>query len=124
VNRRIASPSSGATETTRTLADVSVTGWVSIESVTSSVEIALSSRRRIVSSVNTPCVIAASTRLAPRSISTAATSASVPPVTVKSSTISAVLPATSPIRWLIARAPCRSSRCFSAIASGDPSAAA
>src|SRR5215831_10643349 len=56
--RRIASPKSGATETTSTLED-SATGCVSIESVTTRPRIGPRSRRSIDPSPNTPCDTAA-----------------------------------------------------------------
>ena len=56
--RRIASPKSGATETTSTRGE-SGSGCVSIESVTSSLRIALCSRRFIEPGANTPCETAA-----------------------------------------------------------------
>src|SRR5690606_11554509 len=92
--RMIASARSGATLTTRTRPrPCEGSGMVSV-TITSS--IAESSIRSSASAANTPWVAQTNIRFAPRSFSILAASTSVPPVEIMSSTMTAVLPFTSP----------------------------
>src|ERR1019366_7653200 len=93
--RRIESVSSSAHGSTRTFSGQPTwTGIVSVTTISSRPDVRRFSNA---SPENTACVAAAYTRAAPSSLTVLAAALSVPAVSIMSSTITAVLPFTSPI---------------------------
>jgi hypothetical protein len=89
-------------------------------SVTISRRIGLASSRCVDPSANTPWVTAAITERAPRATSDSAASTRVPALMVKSSTSTALRPATSPMMSVTVACSSWSARTLSAMARGAP----